>query len=63
MLMTVEDLAVLLNVTPAKVYRLARRGDIPCRRLGREYRFHPGVIGCWILGGSTATGDPTHHAS
>lgn len=33
-----HDLAHLLNIAMPKTYHLLRSGEIPCRRLGNEYR-------------------------
>jgi excisionase family DNA binding protein len=45
-LMTVEDLAVLLNVTPSWVYEHKR--DIPHIKLGKYLRFPRAEIDRWI---------------
>ena len=39
MLITPEDVAAMLSVTPSWVRRAAREGDLPCVRLGRFLRF------------------------
>ena len=44
--MTVEDLAVLLNVTPSWVYEHKR--DIPHIKLGKYLRFPRAEIDRWI---------------
>lgn len=38
-MLTVEEAAVVLKVTPATVRELAREGKIPARRIGRLWRF------------------------
>lgn len=37
--MTASDVADMLSIPASTVYRLARRGDLPCARLGRTVRF------------------------
>lgn len=40
-LLTVKELAELLRVSTAMVYRLVRQGDIEAIRIGRLVRFRP----------------------
>lgn len=37
--MTAAEVAVLLALPKSTVYELARRGELPCARLGRTIRF------------------------
>ena len=37
--MTAAEVAVLLALPKSTVYELARRGELPCARLGRTVRF------------------------
>ena len=37
--MTAREVADLLRMPTSTVYELARRGDLPARRLGRTWRF------------------------
>jgi excisionase family DNA binding protein len=37
--MTASEVAELLHMPVSTVYELARRGELPARRLGRTYRF------------------------
>jgi excisionase family DNA binding protein len=37
--MTASEVAVLLALPKSTVYELARRGELPCARLGRTVRF------------------------
>ena len=43
-LLTVKQVAELLNVTPATVYLWTKRGIISCIRLGRTIRFDPEIM-------------------
>jgi excisionase family DNA binding protein len=38
-IMTVSEVAELLSLPKSTVYELARRGELPCARLGRTLRF------------------------
>lgn len=37
--MTVADVSALLGIPKSTVYDLARRGELPCARLGKTLRF------------------------
>lgn len=37
--MTVREVADLLKMPVSTIYQLARRGELPARRLGRTWRF------------------------
>lgn len=37
--MTATEVAVVLALPKSTVYELARRGELPCARLGRTVRF------------------------
>ena len=43
-LLTVEEVAKILNLSPRSVRSKAHRGDIPYVRIGRDMRFHPDEI-------------------
>lgn len=43
-----KEAAKYLNVCPMTMYRLIKRGDIPCRRLGGHYRIHKVRLDEWI---------------
>jgi len=38
-ILDVEGAAILLGVSPTTIYNLARKGEIPATRVGREWRF------------------------
>ena len=38
--LTVQEVADYLRIDIRTVYRLAKRGDIPCRKIGRQWRFN-----------------------
>jgi excisionase family DNA binding protein len=53
LLLTVDDVARLLQVCRATVRRLAKRGELKCRRLNRRLlRFHPTDVATYLNGGA-----------
>jgi excisionase family DNA binding protein len=46
-LLTVEDMAGLLQVSTETVRRKARTGEVPAVRVGRLWRFDPEQIRAW----------------
>jgi len=38
--LTVQEVANYLRVDIRTVYRLAKSGDIPCKKIGRQWRFN-----------------------
>jgi excisionase family DNA binding protein len=47
-LLSVEDLAEYLQLSTKTVYRMLRRGDIPCYRVGNQWRFRKEAIDAWL---------------
>ena len=47
-LMTAEDVAEMLGVPKAWVYRASREGRLPTVRLGRYYRYQLDAIRTWV---------------
>jgi excisionase family DNA binding protein len=48
--MTASEVATLLGLPKSTVYELARRGELPCARLGRTIRFVRHEIEARLLG-------------
>jgi excisionase family DNA binding protein len=46
--MTVHDVAEYLYLSRAKVYRLAKAGEIPAMRIGRSWRFRKDMLDDWF---------------
>ena len=42
--LTVQEVANYLRIDIRTVYRLAKRGDIPCIKIGRQWRFNRDAI-------------------
>jgi len=47
-LMTLDDLAGYLKVSPWTIYRFVREGRLPCYRLGHQWRFRKSAIDEWL---------------
>jgi excisionase family DNA binding protein len=50
--LTLEDVADLLQVDPAKVEQLARAGELRGRRIGDAWRFARAAVLDWLTRGS-----------
>jgi excisionase family DNA binding protein len=50
----VEGAATLLGVSTTTIYNLARKGEIPATRVGREWRFARQNLIAWVANGSEA---------
>ena len=50
----VEGAATLLGVSTTTIYNLARKGDIPATRVGREWRFARTNLIQWVANGAAA---------
>jgi excisionase family DNA binding protein len=48
--LTAEQLAKLLQVEVRTVRSLAARGDLPGRKLGRQWRFSRAAVLAWLAG-------------
>lgn len=47
-IMTLEEVARYLKLTPQTVYKWAQEGKIPGTKLGKEWRFRRRIIDDWI---------------
>lgn len=59
-LLTIEEVASRLSLSPATVWKLARKGELPARRLGRVYRVVPAELEAWL---DSRTAAPTSTAA
>ena len=53
-ILDVEGAATLLGVSTTTVYNLARKGEIPATRVGREWRFARANLIQWVANGAAA---------
>jgi len=49
--LTVQEVANYLRIDIRTVYRLAKKGDIPCIKIGRQWRFNRDDIKDLLSGG------------
>ncbi|MCL6614734.1 MAG: helix-turn-helix domain-containing protein [Firmicutes bacterium] len=49
--MTVKQVSIYLQISVSKVYQMAQEGQIPCCRLGQQWRFDREEIDRWLRGG------------
>ncbi len=55
-----EDVAQLLNVSTMVVYKMLREGEMPGRKIGREWRIRRVTLDAWIDGQTpAAASDPS----
>jgi excisionase family DNA binding protein len=47
---TIDDVARFLRMPPKSVYLLAQRGEIPCAKFGRHWRFCREIVEEWFRG-------------
>ncbi|MBI3923547.1 MAG: helix-turn-helix domain-containing protein [Armatimonadetes bacterium] len=61
--LTLEEAAEFLEVGPEALRKAAVRGDVPGRRIGREWRFGRPALHIWLAKAipSEITGDPWLH--
>jgi excisionase family DNA binding protein len=58
-LLTAKQTAEILQVSPARVYALARLNLLPSVRLGRQIRFEDGALREFIVNGGAADTRPS----
>jgi len=46
--LTVKQISSYLQISVAKVYQMAQEGEIPCCRLGQQWRFDRDEIDRWL---------------
>ena len=47
-LLTVRDVAKLLQFHEKTIYAWAERGELPCMRVGNRLRFDPSAVSRWL---------------
>lgn len=47
-LLTTDEVLAQLKMTPRRLYRLIRGGDLPAVRIGRQWRFRPRDVEGWV---------------
>ncbi len=47
-ILDVKEVSKYLRIPRSTVYRLAQEGSIPCRKVGKHWRFHRGTLDEWL---------------
>lgn len=50
-ILDINEAAKFLKISKDTLYRLARRRQVPCKRLGGQYRFHSDVLDEFVRNG------------
>ena len=48
---TIQEAAQYLRVPLSSLYKLAQRGELPCQKIGRHWRFRREAMDRWLEGG------------
>ena len=48
--LTLEETAALLRISRPTLFELIKRREIPCRKVGRAWRFHRESVIAWLAG-------------
>ena len=56
--LTVHEVAEYLRISEAKVYRLAREGELPVIRIGKTWRFRRDLLDDWLENSMSRAGKP-----
>jgi excisionase family DNA binding protein len=49
MKMNVGEISNWLHISPATIYSFCRRGEIPCTKINRRWRFERSNIETWLI--------------
>jgi len=49
--LTIDELSAYLRIPKSTLYRLSQSGEIPCKKVGRQWRFHRASIDGWLAAG------------
>jgi excisionase family DNA binding protein len=52
--MTIEELSDYLRIPRSTLYKLAQEGKVPCKKVGRHWRFRKEAIDRWLDEGGAA---------
>jgi excisionase family DNA binding protein len=53
-IMTIEELSGYLRIPRSTLYKLAQEGKVPCKKVGRHWRFRKEAIDRWLQEGGVA---------
>lgn len=46
--LNVDEVAAYLRIPRSSIYKLAKRGALPCQKVGRQWRFSRKAIDAWL---------------
>jgi excisionase family DNA binding protein len=49
-ILNVEEVSNWLRIPPSTLYGMCRRGEIPCIKIGKHWRFEQKLIETWLEG-------------
>lgn len=52
-ILTPREAAEYLSIHVRTIYRLAKKGEIPCRKVGGSWRFKKEALDAWLSGEET----------
>lgn len=61
-ILTAQEVAVMFKLPLPRVIALARRGELPAKKLGKEWRFKASEIVKWFADWQPNTFDPNRRA-
>jgi excisionase family DNA binding protein len=47
-IMSLDELVDYLKVSKSTLYKLVQRGDLPGRKIGKQWRFHKEAVDAWL---------------
>ena len=47
-ILTVDEAADYLRIPKSSLYKLAQEGKVPCKKVGKHWRFHKDAIDSWL---------------
>jgi len=57
--LTIDELSGYLKIPKSTLYKLVREGKVPCRKVGRHWRFHKAAIDRWLKSRSNLKNEGT----
>jgi excisionase family DNA binding protein len=57
--LTINDLVDYLGIPKPTLYKLAQQGEIPCQKVGRNWRFDKQAIDSWLVDNGPELSPPT----
>lgn len=61
--MTIDELAVYLQVSKSSLYKLAQDGKVPGQKVGRHWRFHKSAVDAWLSSDGSREGGGSRRPS